>query len=497
MSPGTFSHPFFLVPALALALATLAAGMWAQSRPGLGVRVVGQVPLLQGLGLACILLGAGLGLAEPRWGAPEVPRLTVRVVLDASRSMLARDAQGPNSSTVTRWAAATGSLDRLWSQPNPGVLFSLDLLTGDAIPLMPPGDDRKLLRDALTVVTPGDVGSPGTSLGRGIPQVAAQAGPRTPEVILLVSDGEETWETAEAALRRAATALRKARLPLYALCVGGSQDQPIAPPAGSTDELRSTRAHPEFLEALAKASGGRLLKPGEEPARLFQDLAQGLEPLPMRRSLLPAHPEAGAWLALLGLCLWLAAAGKPMRAWRPFLLVLAALGSARPARAELPLPQELRAWLAQGALERGDLPAARRWLPRGDAPAHRLLRAEIQLKTAAPTEALATLAPLTGQGAPRPLPVWRAPALLLAARACMDLDRPGDARSLLERCLLEQPGREEAIHNLQALLRDPGPPPPPPRKPPPPPPSQAARQDELDGLKQRLPPKAPGGVKDL
>ena len=497
MIPGTFAHPLFLWPALGLALLALALGLWAQTRPGLGVKVVGQWPFLQGLGLALILLGTGLGLAEPRWGTPEVPRLTVRVVLDASRSMQVRDAPGPRGALRTRWEAAQGLLDRLWSQPNPGLLFSLDLLTGDAIPLMPPGDDLKLLRDALQAVTPGDVGSPGTSLGRGLAQVVAQAGPKTPEVILLVGDGEETWEAPAAALERATDALGKARLPLFALCVGQVDNQPVAPAPGAKDELLFSRAHPEFLESLAKASGGRLLAPGDDLAKVFQDLAQGREPLPMRRSLLPAHPEAGAWLALLGICLWLAAAGKPMRAWRPFLLVLAALAPAGRARAELPLPQDIRAWLAQSALEHGDLPAARRWLPQGDRPAHRLLRAEIELRSEAPRAALETLAPLTGQGVPRPLPPWRGPALLLAAKACLDLDRPQDARNLLERCLTEQPGREDAIHNLQTLLKDPGPPPPNPKKPPPPPPSQAARQDELEGLKQRLPRKPPGGVKDL
>jgi hypothetical protein len=311
-------------------------------------------------------------------------------------------------------------------------------------------------------------------------------------VILLLTDGEETWETPEAALERCSAVLGKARLPLYTLCFGQTISQPVAQDAKG-DELFS-QARPDYLAALAKACGGRALAPGDDLARLFQDLAQGREPLPMSRSLLPAHPEAGAWLALAGICIWLAAAGKPMRAWRPILLALLVFGTAR---AELPVPQSIRAWMAQSALEREDLAAAQKWMPRGDAPSHRLLRARIELKAKTPKEALETLAPLTGLGAPRPLPPWRAPALLLAARACMDLDRPEDARSLLERVLTEQPGREEAIHNLQTLLKDPGPPPPNPKKPPPPPPSQAARQDELEGLKQRLPKKPAGGVKDI
>ena len=494
MIPATFSHPALLLPALALAALALGLGAWAQTRPGLGIKVVGQWPLLQGLGLALILAGAGLGLAEPRWGVPEVPRLTVRVVLDASRSMLVRDLPGPGGAS-TRWEAATALLDRLWAQPNPGILFSLDLLTGDAIPFLPPGEDLQLLRDAPRAVSPGEVGSPGTSIGRGLAQVAAQVPAKTPEVILLVGDGEETWEAPAEAMARATAVLRKDRLPLYAVCVGQTRgDQPVPPAAGAKDELQFSQAHPEFLAALAQASGGRLLAPGEDLARMFQDLAQGRAALPMARSRLPAHPEAGAWLALLGICLWLAAAGKPMRAWRPFLLVLVLLGGPAPARAQV--PPSIRAWLAKRALDRGDLPAARNWQPLGDAPGHRLLRAQIQLKSAQAKEAVATLAPLTGQGAPRPLPPWRIPALLLAAHAALDLDRPDEARSLLERVLLEQPGRKEAIHNLQTLLKDPGPPPPNPKTPPPPPPSQAARQDELEGMKQHLPPKPPGGVKD-
>jgi hypothetical protein len=84
----------------------------------------------------------------------------------------------------------------------------------------------------------------------------------------------------------------------------------------------------------------------------------------------------------------------------------------------------------------------------------------------------------------------------------MESQRPDEARALLERLLLEQPGQQEAIHDLQTLVWDTAPPPPPnPKNPPPPPPprpSMGAQQDELEGLKQRLPnpPKASGGVKD-
>ena len=493
-----FSHPALLAPTLALALLALALGLRSQLFPAFGVQVAGQRPLLQGLGLALLLGGTGLGLAEPRWGVPEVSRLTVHVVLDASRSMLVPDVDGG-----TRWRAALVLLDRLWTQPNPGIRFSLDLLTGDSVPLMPPGEDLRLLRDVLRAVQPGEVGSPGTSMGRGLAQVAAQADPKAPAVLLLISDGEETWEAQPAALERASSFLRKAHLPLYACALGQPQKQPVpaaGPTGGAGGELLFSQAQPDFLKQLAQANGGRLLPPGEDPAPLFQRLAQGREPLPLARSLLPAHPEWGAWIALAGLGLWLAAAGKPMRAWRPFLGLLLALGLGLPARAEL--PQSLRAWKAQAALDAGDLATARAWMPRGDLPLQRLVAAEIQLQSSEFQPALESLGPLIGQGSPRATPAWRGPALLLAAKAWTRLGHPEEARRLLERLLLEQPGRPEAIHNLQTLLKDPLPPPPHPRKPPPPPPpkpSQAAQQDEMEGLKQRMPRNGhpPGGVKDL
>ena len=499
-----FTHPWLLAPFAAASVVVLTLAFRAHLRPGLSVQVVGQRPLWQGLGMALLLAGLGIGLAEPRWGLPEFPRLTVHVVLDASRSMTVPDAGGR-----TRWDAAVGALDRIWSQPQTGLRWSLDLLTGDDIPLQPPGEDRTLLREALRAVVPGDVGSPGTSLGRGLPQVAAQVDRGTPAVILLLSDGEETWEAPEAALERAATALKKAKLPVCVLAFGDGQ--PHAVPAKPSPEGQPpaaepavSTAHPEFLARLAQATGGQVFTNGETAAVGLQALAAGKLPLPAQRSLQPAHPEVGAWLALAGLALWLAFAGKPMARWRPALLLLLTL--AAPLRAQtgkIWAPPSVRAWFAQRALENGDLPGARRWRPGDAKPSHVLLAAQIDLRAGLPEDALKTLSPFVGQGAPRPLPPWRAQALLLAARAHLEAQRPVEARALLERLLLEQPGQRDAIHDLQTLVKDATPPPPPdPKKPPPPPPprpSMGAQQDELEGLKQRLPkpPKTPGGVKDL
>jgi hypothetical protein len=338
--------------------------------------------------------------------------------------------------------------------------------------------------------------------------VAAQADRDAPAVILLLSDGEETWESPEAALERVSTALKQAKLPVCVLAFGDGQPHPVPAKPGAEGQPPATEpaisaAHPEYLSRLAQATGGQVFTNGDTAIAGLQALAAGKVPLPARRSLQPAHPEAGAWVALAGLALWLAFAGKPMARWRPALLLLLAVAPLRAQSSGPWAPPSVKAWLAQRALEDGNLPGARRWRPGDAEPAHLLLAAQIDLRTGSPDEALKALSPLVGQGVPRPLPSWRAPALLLAARAHLDASRPAEARALLERLLLEQPGQPEAIHNLQTLVKDAAPPPPPdPRKPPPPPPprpSMGAQQDELEGLKQRLPkpPKTAGGVKDL
>jgi hypothetical protein len=324
-------------------------------------------------------------------------------------------------------------------------------------------------------------------------------------VILLLSDGEETWEAPEEALERAVTTLKKTRLPVCVLAFGDGQPHEVpsraGPPAVGSEPAVST-AHPDYLARLAQATGGQVFKDGEATTAGLQALAAGKLPLPARRSLQPAHPEAGAWLALGGLALWLLFAGKPLAKWRPILLLVVILGSSN-LSATFWAPASVKAWLAQRAIDGGDLPGARRWRPSDAKPAHVLLTAQIDLRTGFPEDALRTLSPLVGQGSPRPIPAWRAPALLLAARAHLESSHPEEARTLLERLLLEQPGQREAIHDLQTLVKDTTPPPPPnPKKPPPPPPprpSMGAQQDELEGLKQRLPkpPKTAGGVKDL
>lgn len=507
MTLPAFAHPQILWAA-ALAALALGLGLWAALRPGLGVRVVGQRPLLQGLGLALVLGGAGLGLAGPRGGTVEAPRLTVLVVLDASRSMAVPDCAG-----ASRWQAAGAVLDRLWSRPNPGVRFGLGLVTGDPVLVVPPGEDQQLLRDALRAVTPGAVGSPGTAFGLGLPVAATWVDPGEPAVLLLLSDGEETVQPRAAALDRAAAALAKARLQVIAVPLGQPVPQAVPQTEPGPGPAPTSLAQPDLLRDLAQRTGGRLAAPGEDLGEAFQRLAQGRAPLPVGRSRVPAHPEWGAWPAMAGFALWLLAAGRPMRAWRPILALALALGlggslaaapaamppSPAPAAGPRLLPASVQAWLAQRALDRGDLAAAQRWKPRTGPPGHLLLAAQVDLASGSWQAALAALAPLTGPGAPRPLPPWRAPALLLAAQALVALDRPQDARTLLERLLLEQPGRPEAVHDLQTLLRDPGPPPPPPRRPPPPPPrpSQGARQDELEGLAQRLPRNPrPAGMND-
>ena len=488
------THPAILLAGLGLALAALVSGLWSASRAASGVRVVGQHPGWQGLGLALVLAGLGLGLSGPRWGRPEVAQLTVQVVLDASKSMAVKDAGGR-----ARFDAAEAFLDRLWSEPTPGAAWGLDALTGDLVPLLPPGEDRTLLRETLLAVKPGDIGAPGSSFGRGLEQVCGEVDKGRPAIVLLLTDGEETWESESDASQRALAALKKAKLPLYAVRFGGEASQPVPGATGADGKEMMSAARPAFLQQLCEGSGGRLLTTPEETRALAAGLMQGTVALPASRSPKPLHPEAGAWLALLGFGLWIVGAGKPMPGWR-LALLLPFLLMASPVKAQ---PASVKAWLAQRALDSNDLAGAQRWVPDDDRPDHRLLAAAIALRAERPADALQRLAPLLTPGVPRPLPAWRAPALLMAARAQKMMGKVEDAKTLLTRLLLESPGQMDAAWDLQALSPDPTPPPPPdPKNPPPPPPmrpSMGAQKDELEGRQIRMPksPQNPKGVKDI
>ncbi|HTL99105.1 MAG TPA: VWA domain-containing protein, partial [Holophagaceae bacterium] len=248
------THPLLLLPFGAAALLALGFGAWSAWRPGNGVRVVGQHPGWQGLGLALVIAGLGLGLSGPRWGRPEVAQLTVQVLVDSSKSMGVADAGGQ-----TRLDAATAFLDRLWSSPTPGAAWGLDALTGDLVPLLPPGEDRTLLRETLLAIKPGDLGAPGSSFGRGLEQAASEVDKGRPAVLLLLSDGEETWESESDASQRALAALKKAKLPLYAVVLGGTSPQPVPGATSADGKEMSSSARPDFLKQLCEGSGGKLL----------------------------------------------------------------------------------------------------------------------------------------------------------------------------------------------------------------------------------------------
>jgi hypothetical protein len=274
-----FSCPAFLWLGAALALLALALGVWSWTRPGVGVRATGQRPALLGLGASLILLGLGIGLAEPRWGGPDVPRLTVHILLDASRSMLAADVNGK-----TRWEAAASTVKDIVSSFAVGVDYGVDLMTGDALPLLPPGGDAMLICDALDAVEPGEIGSPGSGVGVSIEQLASRIPPRGPAIVLLLSDGEESVEPIADSTERATAALRRAGVPLYAISFGGTQGQAILPDAseGGADALETT-AHPETLEALAHSSRGALIS-ARDAASTIEALSEARLPMPVSRS---------------------------------------------------------------------------------------------------------------------------------------------------------------------------------------------------------------------
>ena len=83
------------------------------------------------------------------------------------------------------------------------------------------------------------------------------------------------------------------------MALGNTQPQSV--PGAKPGEPSETKANPELMKQLAEATQGRLLEPGDDLAARFQRLSRGHEALPVARSILPTHPEWGAWISLVGL----------------------------------------------------------------------------------------------------------------------------------------------------------------------------------------------------
>lgn len=214
---------------------------------------------LAGTGLALLVLA----LSRPQCGSrTELARragLDLVVVLDTSRSMLARDV-APDR--LSRARLEVGELlDHLAGDRAGIVVFA-----GGAFVLCPLTSDAAAARLFLRAAAPDAMPEQGTALAEALAAArevleSAEHGARS-KVVLVVSDGEDQ----EGGAADAARALAEAGIRVYALAVGTPEGAPIpvAGPAGETYKKdRSgktviTKLDLGTLRAIASRGGGEL-----------------------------------------------------------------------------------------------------------------------------------------------------------------------------------------------------------------------------------------------
>lgn len=302
--------------------APLLAGLWTPKAPSESHLLKALLPVLA---LACVILAAA-GLYEPKGGIKAPSKgVDVMLVLDASRSMRARDVQ------PSRLARATSFLSRL-ADRLPDDRIGLIVFAGRPYLQTPITSDRGALRLALQSVSPEALPTQGTILAPAL-TMAAHSFPenlRRARVVVLVSDGEDHDERAA----DAAGLLRQQGVRLLVMGVGtpggiGLLEADGTPKTTARGEQVVTRLEEGSLQALAREAGGnyRRLQDAVADADATATLIQSLpgSELPAGKGEEASAREyfpffAGAALALLVL-FRLLQSGRGQRKASPVALV--------------------------------------------------------------------------------------------------------------------------------------------------------------------------------
>lgn len=363
----SFTQPLWLWALLALPLVAALEAWAARSDHARTARLVAR-PLWPKvvrtraeawrlLRLALVLLGAAgivLALARPQWGTVrekiEREGADVVLVLDTSGSMATEDVP-PNRFFLARTALAN-LVRRL-----EGERFALVAFEGDAYPLVPLTLDADAIGLFLETLEPGEIPSPGTSLGAGLDKGLALFvdRERRNKVMVLVSDGEDLEGDVATAIERA----KQAGVVVHTVGVGTAQGQPV--PDFDSEGNRAgykknedgsvavSRASPDTLAAIARGTGGRSVFLGPTDLSLAP-LAAAIEAMEKRevakeysyRKKERFQVPLGVGLAALTLALLLP---PPPRRRRAALRAAAAgvtlLLAASAARADSPVADEL------------------------------------------------------------------------------------------------------------------------------------------------------------
>lgn len=256
----TFAQPWLLA-ALVLPVAILAAVLFAASRRRAVGRVLGGPPRLRAgrrqrlrIALGVLVTAAAvlavLAAARPQWGEQE-SALTQRgidliVALDVSRSMEAEDV------TPSRARAAASGIGEMLSHMT-GNRVGLVVFAGDAFARAPLTVDLPVVS---SLVARAQVESPLVRPGTNLREALAEAfrllevpdAART-RAVLLVSDGEDL----DGGYQDAVDFAERRGIRIYTVFAGTTNPTPLPEASGGTDV---SIAQPELLAAIADETGG-------------------------------------------------------------------------------------------------------------------------------------------------------------------------------------------------------------------------------------------------
>lgn len=261
--------------------------------------------------LALAVLGIGLALARPRWGAgqEEVERRGVDVVflLDSSLSMGTLDVP-PSRLYVAK------ALVRRMARSMPGNRIALVQTEGTGVVLAPLTLDGAVIDLLLDTVEPGSLPTPGTELAPGLDAALKLFGEGSEKhrVLVLLSDGEDHGGGIEQEISR----LREEGVIVHAFGIGTPSGGPVPIPGTgnrafkreSDGSLVVSRLHEDTLEGLTRATNGayvRVVSAAADPMPVLQKI-DGMEKRTIESQLSSHLAERFQWpLALAAAALLL------------------------------------------------------------------------------------------------------------------------------------------------------------------------------------------------
>ena len=211
-------------------------------------------------------------LLRPQWGdrVKQVPSegRDILVVLDVSRSMLARD------TGETRLDRAKETV-RILAGSQEGARMGLVLFAGDAFLQCPLTSDRGAFLMFLDAAGPASMAVQGTDMGRALEtaqRVFAQKR-LTSRMLVFITDGEDH----EGRALEMADKFREMGIALY--CIGVGSEQGEAVPADIDDDTGQTLSDNDGRSVVSRKNAGLLKEMAEKTGGAYADITDGYSDL--------------------------------------------------------------------------------------------------------------------------------------------------------------------------------------------------------------------------